>query len=145
MFTRVLKTIDDLLPDTITKDKVTIEERRKFIEERFMEIKNKVLAVANKVIQKQLLDSDKIQKEHDFQLGDIVWLYNKIVKQEQVKKFTISWHRPFKIYKFLGPITVILLNKSRQKHHKPVHVSHLRHYQSFQKSVEPRYVETDLN
>jgi hypothetical protein len=80
MFTRVLKTIDDLLPDTITKDKVTIEERRKFIEERFMEIKNKVLAVANKVIQKQLLDSDKIQKEHDFQLGDIVWLYNKIVK-----------------------------------------------------------------
>jgi hypothetical protein len=56
MFAKVPKTIDDLLSDIITKDKVMIEERRKFIEERFMEIKNKVSAVTNKVIQKQLLD-----------------------------------------------------------------------------------------
>jgi hypothetical protein len=48
------KTIDDLLSDIITKNKVTIEEKRKFIEEQFMEIKNKVSTVANKVIQKKL-------------------------------------------------------------------------------------------
>jgi hypothetical protein len=43
MFARVPKMINNLLPNTITKDKVTIEEKRKFIEEQFMEIKNKVL------------------------------------------------------------------------------------------------------
>jgi hypothetical protein len=90
MFAKVSKTINDLLSNIITKDKVTIEKRRKFIEEQFMEIKNKVSAVANKTIQKQLLDSNKVQEEHSFQLEDIVWLYNKIVKWEQVKKFTIS-------------------------------------------------------
>jgi hypothetical protein len=37
-----------------------------------MEIKNKISTVANKIIQKKLLDSDKVWKNHNFQLEDIV-------------------------------------------------------------------------
>jgi hypothetical protein len=67
MFARVSKTIDDLLSDVITKDTITIEERRKFIEQQFMEIKNKIAANTNKVLQKQLSNADKYRIDHNFQ------------------------------------------------------------------------------
>jgi hypothetical protein len=37
-----------------------------------MEIKNKISAITNKIIQKKLLDSNKVQKDHNFQLKDII-------------------------------------------------------------------------
>jgi hypothetical protein len=52
MFVRIPKTIDDLLSDIITKDAITIEERKKFIEQQFINIKSKIALNTNKVIQK---------------------------------------------------------------------------------------------
>jgi hypothetical protein len=72
MFAKILKTINNLLLDTITKDKITIEKQKKFIEEQFMKIKNKVTTIANKVIQKRIMNLDKIKENYNFLLGNIV-------------------------------------------------------------------------
>jgi hypothetical protein len=45
----------------------------------------------NKNIQKQLLDLDKIWKEQNVQLENIVQLYNKIVNRTN-HEISINWH-----------------------------------------------------
>jgi hypothetical protein len=75
-------------------------------------------------------DVEKICIEHDFKLDDIVWLYNRIIKHGQVKKFTFSWHGPFKIHCFFRPITVIFMNKARKTLRELIYASYLKFYKS---------------
>jgi hypothetical protein len=44
----------------ITKDAISVKDRKKFIKEQFMEIKNKVALNANKMIQKHITDANKV-------------------------------------------------------------------------------------
>jgi hypothetical protein len=66
IFVQIPKTIDKLLPNIITKDAISVKDRKKFIEEQFMEIKNKVALNANKTIQKHIIDADKVHIDHKF-------------------------------------------------------------------------------
>jgi hypothetical protein len=141
MFTRVPKTIDNLLSDVITKDAITIKERKKFIEQQFMDINNKIALNANKVIQKQLSDTDRNRVNYNFQQGNIVWFYNPVVKCGHVKKLTPSWQKSFKIHKILGPVTVILMNEARKTLREPVHVSYLKFYKLPQCPVEQHQID----
>jgi hypothetical protein len=137
MFARTPKTIEQLLPDMTTKQKITVEERREFIETKFNIIKEEVREIMQRVIQQRLERAKEVRKDHDFEIGDIVWLYNKQVKKGQVRKLAMSWHGPFKIFKFVGPVTVILQNEAKQTMRQPVHVSRLKRYMSKQLPVEP--------
>ena len=143
MFARVPKTIEDLLPDAITSERIPIESRKKFIEEQFSAIKDEVRSFADTVKQKRLDKSDEDRVDHDFNEGDIVWLYNRQVKKEQVKKLAMAWHGPYRIKKFIGPVTVILQNQARRTIRQPVHVSRLKHYVSPQLPVDPQIEEDD--
>jgi hypothetical protein len=66
MFARILRIIDDFLPNTITKDIISVTDRKKFIKERFMNIKNKIVFIANKTIRKHINDAEKIHIVHNF-------------------------------------------------------------------------------
>ena len=55
MFARTPKTIEDLLPDTTTKDHISIEERKKFIEEQFADIKEEVRRYTNEADESEFI------------------------------------------------------------------------------------------
>jgi len=65
--------------------------------------------------------------DHDFKVGDSVYLYLKRKVKGKTHKFMYPWLGPYKIVKFITPVTVILQSKSKKKLRQPVHVSRLKH------------------
>jgi hypothetical protein len=56
----------------ITKQKATIKQRKKFIETKFNTIKEEVRKIMKKMVQQRLKRARKVQKDHDFEVEDIM-------------------------------------------------------------------------
>ena len=137
MYSRIPNPVENLFPETTLNQEMTLEERKKFIEDQFRETKREVEEFNNLVIQKRMRDAERVRIDSRFQIGDLVWLYNKTVKKGLVKKLSMPWHGPYRILKFVGPVTVLLRNSANKTIRQPVHVSRLKKYNSPQLPEEP--------
>jgi hypothetical protein len=68
----------------------------------------------------------KKKVDHPFKIGDLVLLYLKEQKKGKTHKLSHPWKGPYRIVKFVSPVTVILEKLWKKKLRQPVHVSHLK-------------------
>ena len=113
------------------KESLSIEDRNREIMKKFKRTKQMVNYYGDKIKQQRERLMNKDRKDHDFQVGDLVWLYCKSRKKgSQPAKFSFPWHGPFRIWSFPLPMNVILQKLDGRLFKTTIHVSRLKKYTS---------------
>ena len=122
-----------------------METREKFIEEQFEKTRAEVREYLNLAAQKRIEIAERTRVDSPFKFNDIVWLYNRQIKKGHVKKLAMPWHGPFRIIKFVTPVTVMLRNQANRTVRQPVHISRLKLYKSPQRPEEELELESNID
>lgn len=143
MFGRDPNLVDADIPESSLHNYDTVADRNQHIETQFAQIRERVQYYNNLAAQKRIRFAEKTRKDVKYEIGDTVWVYNKQIKKGQVKKLSLPWHGPFRIQKFIGPVTVLLQNEAKRTIRQPVHVSRLKLYESAEKTLEVQELPSD--
>lgn len=107
-----------------------INEYHQNIVERFKKIYNEVRANDLRLKAKYQILINQQQKEHQYKIGDLVWLYAKMRKPGRNPKLMIRWHGPFRIIRFISKDSVILKSLENKILKNPIHVSRIKKFKS---------------
>jgi hypothetical protein len=84
-----------------------INEYHQNIVDRFKKIYNEVRANDLRLKAKYQIMIYQKQKEHQYKIGNLVWLYAKMRKSGRNPKLMTRWHGPFRIIRFVSEDSVI--------------------------------------
>ena len=68
---------------------------------------------SERIQQKREGNANMEHREHEFKIGDLVWLYTKRTKKGQSPKLVHPWHGPFRIIELPSPVNARLQDLQR--------------------------------
>ncbi len=130
MYGRDPNILDQLVREEYIEKSKSIEEYKSDLLSKMAITYNEVKYFNNLAAQKRIRRAEKTQIDSTFKVGDLVWLYNPVVKQGQSRKLAHPWKGPFRIEDTPSEWNVILRNLSNKTLRQPVHVSRLKLYKT---------------
>ena len=135
----------DLMINFHDEEKYTIEEYKQKLVDNFVKVKEEVRHLEEVIREKREAMEGLKKKEHNFRIGDIVWVFNRSNRKGISPKLEHPWHGPFRIIDLVTPVNVKVSRVAGKSKEQIIHVSRLKKYVSPNRPIEELELENDLN